>query len=759
MLKTCGYFALLSVLLTVGCSFGRELHLGSLLTGSRHHEAAEFLEKELAAGTELSGYELFALCEAYLQIRRYDKLASSADMMEEAITGRGVTYYGEDMAVFPPMYRANAHLHLGDYQRSLEEASRGYALLLQENRDKQFMLHRYQLISLLGTLGVAHAVLGHAQDASECAASLKQVDVRMSNLGPQKQAAIAGIHMAGRDFPKALAEIRHPDAQVDLGLALFHDTTFQEMPRIFILAKSLYETGRVGEARKRYDGLLKHPRTREMGGIYWLVLFDRARIARADGESDDALRLLRQAVDVVEQQRSSINTETGKIGFVGDKQEIYQELVSLLLFEGRDQEAFEYVERSKARALVDLLASQREIPSRAGSANRVNAIITELNEVEARLSAASSADSKQWYSQQRAISTRLREDLAEEDPEIASLVTVTGVSGHEIRSLLSPDEALIEYYYSDREAFVFVVTQQDIRARRLERAGLRDSVEQFRQAVVDHGSSRYRTIGEKLYEQLFEPVSDLIQHERLIVVGHGVLHYVPFNALSSSGQCVIDRYCIRVLPSASVLKFLQAREAGKDDRTLVLGNPDLQDRQLELRFAEDEARSIAGMMQGSSVLLGSQATETFVKEHGAEFAVLHFAAHATFDLQSPLGSALLLAGDHENDGFLRVSELYKLPLDADLVTLSACETALGKVANGDDVVGFTRGLMYAGAGSVVSSLWKIDDRATRDLMVEFYKNLRKTDKQEALRQAQLTIKKRYEHPYYWAAFQLSGNSK
>jgi CHAT domain-containing protein len=97
-------------------------------------------------------------------------------------------------------------------------------------------------------------------------------------------------------------------------------------------------------------------------------------------------------------------------------------------------------------------------------------------------------------------------------------------------------------------------------------------------------------------------------------------------------------------------------------------------------------------------------------------------------------------------------------LNADLVTLSACETALGKVATGDDVVGFTRGFLYAGARSLISSLWQVDDQATRDLMVAFYSNLQSMTKDEALRQAQLKVKKQYQHPYYWAAFVLTGSA-
>ena len=100
-----------------------------------------------------------------------------------------------------------------------------------------------------------------------------------------------------------------------------------------------------------------------------------------------------------------------------------------------------------------------------------------------------------------------------------------------------------------------------------------------------------------------------------------------------------------------------------------------------------------------------------------------------------------------------------MKLDADLITLSACETGLSKIANGDDLVGLTRGFLYAGSSSIVASLWKVDDLATAQLMTRFYNEMDRADKREALRTAQLETKKKYPHPYYWASFQLIGNAK
>jgi CHAT domain-containing protein len=192
---------------------------------------------------------------------------------------------------------------------------------------------------------------------------------------------------------------------------------------------------------------------------------------------------------------------------------------------------------------------------------------------------------------------------------------------------------------------------------------------------------------------------------------------------------------------------------------LIFGNPDLGDPRLDLAYAEQEAKAISGIRPGSRILLRKDAGESALRSYGKNYRYLHFATHGRFDPLAPLKSALMLAPDSRSGGMLSVDKIYSLDLDADLVTLSACETGLSLIANGDDMVGLTRGFLYAGSSSVVASLWKVDDRATAELMKSFYTELLNSDKVEALRKAQLETKKKYPHPYYWASFQLTGNAR
>jgi CHAT domain-containing protein len=306
---------------------------------------------------------------------------------------------------------------------------------------------------------------------------------------------------------------------------------------------------------------------------------------------------------------------------------------------------------------------------------------------------------------------------------------------------------------------VFVLKHNSVRVTPINGTGLAKDVLDFREKLTRVGSADYASRGKALYHRLFAPVAGQLAKSKLIIVPHGVLHYLPFGALSSGKDFLIDRYQLRTLPSASILSILTERARSNKQSALILGNPDLKNPAYDLTYAEEEALSLGKIIPHATVLLRNNARASVIREKGNHYRILHFAAHGIFDPETPLNSALLLAGNGIDQGLLRARDLYQLRLNNDLITLSACETALSAISKGDDVIGFTRGFLYAGARSIVSSLWKVDDRATRDLMVGFYERLPRMDKDKALREAQMIVKKRYPHPFYWAAFQLTGLPK
>lgn len=751
-------FLCLLILLSVGCSgFSRDIQVSSLLQKKRHHEVIRILQQAVDQKEQLSSFQLFFLSGAYYEIRDYEHMMKTVDLLERQIARGDTRSYGGDLSVYPGILRGYACLDQGEYEKAVEVVSAVEGLLKKtDSRSNGF--YYSQLIEINGIIGIAQAYLGHDAEADHALAVLQDGKVGQGILGPEQHIAIARIHMARRNYAQALAAVQDPAARVSGPATAFYDQTFQELPKFFILTKCLYETGRIQEAREGYDQLLKHPQIRQVGGLYWPALLDRAKIARAEGQDNVAETLLGEAVEVIERQRSSIRSEAGRIGYVGDKQAVYQELITLLIAGSRPAEAFEYVERAKGRALVDLLASQRIVP-RAGNEAQAGTVFRELADVERDLGVVSDPEGLRDRERTRGIAVALKKDLTSRAPEFVSLVSVTGTSPGEIRGLLAEDEALVEYYAAGRDWFAFVMKRDGIAVTRLGAPDLEKGVREFRAALTDPASTDYLSRSRELYRILIDPVAGQLKTTRLTIVPHGPLHYLPFGALFSGREYLIDRASIRILQTAGVLEFIKSRPRKDHPAILILGNPDLGDPRYDLRYAQDEAQAIARIMPGATLLLRDKAKASFIRRSAGQFDVIHFAAHGLFDPENPLGSALLLAGDGSSDGRLRAGDLYNLHLNADLVTLSACETALGKITKGDDVVGFTRGFLYAGASSIVSTLWKVDDRATRDLMMDFYARLATTGKSEALREAQRNARKKYPHPYYWASFQLTGDSK
>lgn len=752
MAKWIRFLLALCFALFVVSSSANDLRLSSLLQQGKHQELIEILQPRVDSGQQVSSFQLMMLAGAYYEVRKYREALVACDHLAKRIEDGDRRVFGADLSVYPDIIRAAVSLDQGLYDAAIGHAGRAEPQL-----ERQQFFYRQQLIQISNVLGIAHAYLGKTEQARKYLERIREVDLSLSNLGPEKYASMARIHMALGEYDLALKAINDEGAGVDAILTLFYDPTFQNLPKHFIRSKSLFETGQISEAKQGYDELLKHPQIGQFGAVHWVVLYDRARIAQKEGDVALAIELLKKAVDIIELQRSSIDSEAGRIGYVGDKQSVYQQLVALLVDLNRTEEAFDFVERSKSRALVDMLAAKTDFGTREGDAEKTRAALTELELLDRSLRVRESSSATGQTGTLRQLQ-ELQQKIRESAPELAALVTVSAVPAMELKGLLRPDEVLVEYYLQGDDFFAFVLGAGPLKAIRLEGKGLDSEVQALREALEQSRGDFWRSIAAALHARLWQPIQGVLgATKKVVVVPHGALHYLPFAVLADTrGNLLIDQYGLRFLPSASVLKYLSPLQAGASARVLVLGNPDLGDPRLDLQFAEKETRAISALFSGAQMLLRQHASETNFKKAAAAYRRLHFATHGKFRSETPLSSGLYLAKDPENDGVLTVGELYSIRLDAELVTLSACETGLGKVANGNDVVGLARGFLYAGSRSIVASLWSVDDQATAQLMQSFYRNLVRMNKSEALRQAQLSTRRAYPHPFYWAAFQLTG---
>jgi CHAT domain-containing protein len=261
-----------------------------------------------------------------------------------------------------------------------------------------------------------------------------------------------------------------------------------------------------------------------------------------------------------------------------------------------------------------------------------------------------------------------------------------------------------------------------------------------------------------LHKWLIAPVRSRLKTPTLALVPYGVLHDLPFAALTADGKRYLsDDYTVFSLPSVSVLPYIRARMKPGGNNALVLAN-DQAEGLSHLSSANDEAMAIASLF-GAQPLLGKAATASMVRTKAGDYDILHLVAHIDHDSLNQERSRIVLGSGSSDDGPLELDQVLDLDLrKTNLVVLSGCQSEKGKRTRGDDIIGLSRAFIYAGSPSVVASLWSVDDNATQQLMVAFYTHLKEgMRKADALRLAQLDVRKNYPNPFYWAGFVLTGD--
>jgi len=340
----------------------------------------------------------------------------------------------------------------------------------------------------------------------------------------------------------------------------------------------------------------------------------------------------------------------------------------------------------------------------------------------------------------------------------------------EIQAALAPDEALVLYGLLAKKALALVVRRSHARLVDL---GATSEIETATKVAVPAraGARGVRVVPRTardwdpnpLRARVFAPLGLGEETKRILVSPDGKLAYVPF-ALVAGGREVV------YVPSGTTYRLLREDAARTGRGVLALGNPDYETARnrrtsdaLHRRasFEPLPASGAEAQAVGDVVLLGGEASEGSLRRAIARrprWSAIHLACHGLIDADRPLLSSLVLASGEGDDGLLTAYEVFQLRLPADLVVLSACETALGKSYRAEGAVGFNRAFMVASGPRVIVSLWKVDDDATRALMVKFYELWKTKPTATALREGQefVAAQKKWSHPYFWAAWQLWG---
>ena len=554
------------------------------------------------------------------------------------------------------------------------------------------------------------------------------------------------------------------------------------------------------------------------------TLHDLGRLYRRTGRNEDAAGFLLRALDAIEGQKRKLGgTDQVRSAFGAGYAAYYHDAVEALVDLGRPAEALHVLERGRARLLLAMLAERDLLfgadlePELARERRQAD---TEYDRVQAAVSRLSPGeDDKEidtLLGRQRELRERQEEIVARirrASPRFASLQYPQPLELAGVREALDPGTLLLAYSVGAERTVLLLVEPAGVPGTGVSalslpigEKGLREKVEAFRRAVqrpVEAERPALNAQAGDLYDLLVRPAEAAITRaDRLLVSPDGPLQSLPFAALRRNVPGAAPSYltegkAVHLATSATVyaqLKKSRRREGSSSLRLVAFGDPryprpasvkprlgNAEVRSVTRDFTlaplprtRDEVRTIAGLFpQAARAYLGEEATEEHAKAVGKDARYVHFACHGFLDERFPLNSGLALTipeppAEGRDNGLLQAWEIFdKVRLDADLVTLSACKTGLGKEMGGEGLLGLTRAFHYAGARSVLATLWAVSDRSTPELMKRFYGYVKAgKSRDEALRAAQIDLIRArsssrgsadLSHPFRWAAFQLSGD--
>jgi len=348
------------------------------------------------------------------------------------------------------------------------------------------------------------------------------------------------------------------------------------------------------------------------------------------------------------------------------------------------------------------------------------------------------------------------------NPSYAEIVSAEPVKLTDIQSRLDMETAVLEYWVSDYELTVWMISHKEAISYRsvISDKDLNASVERARNAIESNDIEKSEKELKTLFNYLIAPVEGkLAFFSKLIIIPNQSLHFIPFQALqNSNGRFLVEDFSISYAPSASVFILCSDRMVKSGSRFMGMALSDVEvGSNPGLPGTEDELKKILPLFPDNISAFGTQCTESFARKNAGTCNFLHFATHGSYNYRQPLYSYLLFPPDEENDGHLNVFEVFEMDLNCRLVTLSACETGLGNISRGDELTGLSRAFLFAGSPAVIVSLWSVADYPTALLMLNFYKYLKDHTMQDALTMAQRDVIKEYPQPGYWAPFILIGN--
>jgi CHAT domain-containing protein len=683
------------------------------------------------------------------------------------------------------------YTYMGKYAEALEKFEASLKIK-REIRDRKGEA------GTLNDIGIIHRSTGrYAEALAAHEASLKISKEIGDRAGEARaQTGLGNIYASMSKYAEALAAYE-ASLKIDreMGDKVGEATALNNIGTIY------QSTGRYEESLKAHETALKI--SDEFGDIdtTFRCYVNIGSLHRTQKQWKQAVHAYRQAIHLIERLRSQTQEHSLQTSFFEQYTPSYYYLIECLLElgSGRD-EIFAVSEQVKARTLTDIL--------QGGKVNVLKNMTTEERQKEQTLndniivcSVALSRLQSRSDAKQEAIEAAKRKlnaaYAAHEDflrtqfiahPTLqthrAQFAPVTLVQLNRTLFADEPNTALLSYLIGDDEMLLFVVTRGKTAAspaaltvhrRPIKQDDLNQLVEKFRGQCAKRDNT-YPSTARSLYQVLLAPAeSELTGKTHVVIVPDGVLHTLPFQALmDGQGRHVIQKFAVSYAPSATALvKMMErANRLKKPDANalplLALGRPQFGEALDDLPATERQVKVIARLFNVPPII-GKDATKAKAKAHITKARYAHFATHGLLNEAAPMYSAIALTKGANDDGRLYAREFIDMDIQTELVTLSACETALGQKVSGEGILGLTWALFVAGSPSSVVTQWTIKDESVSDLIVTFYQNLKskaqnpksKITKAESLRQGQLKMlqSRDYNHPRFWAAFVLWGDAR
>jgi CHAT domain-containing protein len=497
----------------------------------------------------------------------------------------------------------------------------------------------------------------------------------------------------------------------------------------------------------------------------------RASIAEMSGDEQTALAQYKQAVQLVEQDRRKLKDETARSSFMEDKLGCYYRPALLLLQQKRYSEAFSLFEQSRSRTIADMLFS-RELnlgtPQERELFSKLQTQRTAIAAKQQDLFALTSSETRERNGKKIADLEheiegmqeqfgQLESTVAKQTPRLKQLTHAEPATLESVQRTAAQGEFDVLYYVvTDTAVILWHVNGSGVQVKNVflprsqligKVSALRDSLESGPDSPFDQEHAR------QLYLYLIQPMVPYLRTRHLVIIPHEELNSISFQALlePGTGKYLGETYAVSYSPSATVLEGLDQPDSLATGKLLAVADPGLS-------AAIDEANAIGKLYPNRSKVV-TAATKADLMSVVGDYKVVHLSMHGEFNQRDPLLSYLQFKPSPPDDGRLTAAEMFGLDLSKNAVTvLSACETGRVTAGHSNEVEGIVRALLYAGAGTLVLSAWKVDAAATNLWMQTFYREGQRKPPAEAARLALIAVKSRasYNHPYFWAPFLLTG---